>query len=112
MNGRRRERGNISLLMLAVVVVAGLCAVAVARVGAAATTRARADTAADAAALAAADTLALGGSPAQAVRAARDVAARNGAVVQWCRCRGAQAEVAVRLGDASGRARAVVGPDP
>ena len=104
------ERGNVSVLMLAVVVLTGICCVAVARVGGAAARKARADTAADAAALAAADALALGRSPGAARAAAETVAVANGAVLKTCVCEGAAAEVTVTFADAHGRARAEVGP--
>jgi hypothetical protein len=98
------------MLMIAAIVIAGLCCLAVARLGGAATDRARADTAADAAALAAADALALGRSAADAARAARQVAEANGAVFVSCVCTSSSAMVTVAQGAAQGRARAVVDP--
>jgi secretion/DNA translocation related TadE-like protein len=113
MSGRpttRNERGNVAVLMLAAMVVAGSLCLAVAGLGGAAVERARADVAADAAALAAADALALGRSSAAAAGAARQVAAENGAALVSCECAGRSAVVIVGQGDARGRARAVVDP--
>jgi Flp pilus assembly protein TadG len=106
----RSERGSVVVLMTAAVVIAALCCLAAARLGRAATDRARADTAADAAALAAADVLAVGRSTGAAVSAARQVAAENGARLLTCACANGAAEVTVALGEARGRARAVVDP--
>jgi secretion/DNA translocation related TadE-like protein len=106
------ERGNVSILMTAVVVVSVLACTAVARLGAAASTKGRANTAADAAALAAADALALGKSPTAAFVAAQRVAAADGARVETCVCAGTNAIVTVTLSDAHAIARAVVGDEP
>ena len=59
--GRRAERGGVTILMVAVVVLGLALSLGAARLGSAIIGRARADTAADASALAAADALALGG---------------------------------------------------
>jgi len=106
------ERGNVSILMTAVVVVSVLACTAVARLGAAASTKARANTAADAAALAAADALAEGEPPTAAFVAARQVAAADGAQLDTCACAGTNAVVTVTMGDAHAIARAVVGDEP
>ena len=57
---RNDQRGNVSLLVIAVMVVAVVLCTAVARLGGAVAAKSRANNAADAAALAAADGLALG----------------------------------------------------
>jgi len=106
------ERGNVSVLMTAVIVVTVLVCVAVARLGEAAATKARANTAADAAALAAADTLATGGSPYAAFVAAQTSAADDGARLLSCRCANNAALVTVAIGDARAIARAVVSDEP
>src|SRR5207244_7887049 len=62
----RRERGGMSIVMLAVLVVGLVLAMGAARLGGALVGRARAESAADAAALAAADRLALGSGAAAA----------------------------------------------
>ena len=90
----------------------------VARLGHAASESARADTAADAAALAAAGVLARGGSGGAASAAANETAVSNGARLVRCECGGPKPTVEVRVGDATGRARAEVryecfaAPDP
>jgi secretion/DNA translocation related TadE-like protein len=111
--GPARDRGAVTVLVLAVLVFGLLLAVGVSRLGVAIIGRARADTAADAAALAAADALALGEGTAAAVDAARVTAASNGARLVSCECSGTTAAVVVDLdlgvlGSARGRARAVV----
>jgi secretion/DNA translocation related TadE-like protein len=103
------ERGNVAILMIAAIVLTGICCLGIARLGGAATQRARADTAADAAALAAADALAQGRPPAAARAAAQRIAAANGAVLETCQCAGRVAQVTVVLGDSSAEARAEVG---
>jgi secretion/DNA translocation related TadE-like protein len=105
-----RERGNVAILMVAAIALAGFLALAVAQLGAAAARDGRADTAADAAALAAADALAEGKGPAGALAAARRIAAANGARLESCRCAGAAADVTVVAGDAHARARAEIDP--
>jgi len=112
-NRRARERGAVTVLMLAVLVFGLLLTVGASRLGVAIIGRARADTAADAAALAAADALALGKGSAAAVEAARATAASNGAQLVSCECSGTTADVVVDLdlgvlGAARGRARADV----
>ena len=107
------QRGNISVLVIAVMVVAVLLCTAVARLGSAVAEKSRANNAADAAALAAADGLALGTPPSDACAAARRIAAGNGARLLTCGCRASPAgataaEVTVEMGDARARARAVV----
>jgi secretion/DNA translocation related TadE-like protein len=109
---RRDTRGNVSMLVIAVIVVAVLLGTAVARLGSGVVEKSRANNAADAAALAAAGGLALGRLPADACAAARDTAADNGARLLTCRCRAAKettvAEVTVAMGAARARARAEV----
>jgi secretion/DNA translocation related TadE-like protein len=106
--GRGGERGNISILVAAAVVVGGLLCVAIGRVGDAATLQARADAAADAAALAAADQLALGQGTSAATARARAVARENGAKLVSCACAGSAAEIVVAFDRARGHARAEV----
>jgi secretion/DNA translocation related TadE-like protein len=111
-----QERGAVSIIVIAVLLVALGGMVAAARAGVVLVGEARADTAADAAALAAADVLALGkGRPEPA---ARDAASRNGARLVSCDCRDTHAEVVVEVklrgGSASkvrARARAEVRPE-
>jgi secretion/DNA translocation related TadE-like protein len=116
----RRERGGVSIVMLAVLVIGLVLAFGAARLGAALVGRARADAAADAAALAAADALALGDGAGVAEQAARTNARSNGARVVTCLCRGTSAEVVVEVdvpalgalvGPARGHARAEVRPE-
>ena len=102
------QKGNVTTLVVAAVVLAGLLCLAVARLGGATIDKARANTAADAAALAAAGVLGRGGTPADAVRAARSIAAANGATLTRCRCAGGDATVDVRVNSARSRARARV----
>jgi secretion/DNA translocation related TadE-like protein len=104
----REQRGSVTVMMVAAIALAAVMMVGVARVGGAAGRRARADNAADAAALAAADQLALGQGAHAAVGAARSTAEANGARLTSCECDGTAAEVAVVVGDATGRARAEV----
>jgi secretion/DNA translocation related TadE-like protein len=104
------QRGNVAIMMVAAIVLAGILSLAVAKLGGAAARDGRADTAADAAALAAADALAEGEGPAAALHAARRIAAANGARLESCRCAGRAAEVTVVLGDAHARARAEIDP--
>jgi secretion/DNA translocation related TadE-like protein len=101
-----REQGNVAIMMVAAIVLAGLLALAAAKLGGAAARDGRADTAADAAALAAADALAEGKTPAAALRAAQRIAAANGARLVSCQCAGSAAAVEVVFGDAHARARA------
>ena len=105
-----KEQGNVALLMLAVIVLAGACCIGIARIGNAATMRAHAESAADAAALAAADELALGHDDAAAVAAAQRVARANGALFISCICVGTAAQVTVVVHNARARARAEVTP--
>jgi secretion/DNA translocation related TadE-like protein len=94
-SGPRDERGSVTVLFVAVIVLACLLVVSAGRLGAALTARARAETAADAAALAAADSLALGDPDARAQAAA--IAAAYGASLVSCDCGGLAAEVVVEL---------------
>jgi Flp pilus assembly protein TadG len=103
-----RERGSVAILMTAVVVFAALACLGMARLGRAATDRSRADTAADAAALAAAEVLADGGNRSAALRAARRIAAANGAVLDRFRATGERADVEVNRGAAHAHARAEI----
>lgn len=115
---RRDVRGNVSVLVIAVMVVAFLLCTTVARLGRGVAEKSRANNAADAAALAAADGLASGAPPADACAAARQTAADNGARLLTCRCRALSAErgstgsdaaeVTVAMGDARAWARAQV----
>jgi secretion/DNA translocation related TadE-like protein len=102
------QRGNVTIVVVAAVVLAGLLCLAVARLGGAAVDKARANTAADAAALAAAGVLARGGTAVDAVRVARSTASANGATLTRCRCSGTEATVDVRVNSARSRARAQV----
>jgi secretion/DNA translocation related TadE-like protein len=92
-----RERGTVSVVMVAVVVVGLVLSLGAARLGVALVARARADSAADAAALAAADALALGRDSAAARAAAHDTAASNDSRLVECDCTGAAAEVLVEV---------------
>jgi secretion/DNA translocation related TadE-like protein len=114
MNRRCHDaRGNVSIFVAAVIVVAMLLCTAVARLGSAATEKARANSAADASALAAADGLALGRSPSEACAAARGTASDNGARLVTCRCESSAtgllaADVTLEIDAAKARARAEV----
>jgi secretion/DNA translocation related TadE-like protein len=105
---KERERGSITILAIVALVFAGALMFGVARLGHAASDKARAETAADASALAAASVLARGGDSTSASAAASESAANNGARLQHCSCGGAAPTVSVRLGEATGRARAEV----
>lgn len=118
MNGR--QRGGVSIIMLAVLVFGLLCTVGAARLGGALVGRARAESAADAAALAAADRLASGDGAASARSAATRTAASNDARLVSCVCSGTSAAVVVEVdvpswlalfGPARGRAKAEVRPE-
>lgn len=89
----RGERGGVSILVIAVFVVALGLVIGAARLGTALVGKARAETVADAAALAAADSLALGRG--DAVASARAIAARNGGTLVSCDCAGRHAQVTV-----------------
>ncbi len=91
------ERGQASVLVVLWLALAALVAVGVARIGAAVLDGARAETAADAAALAGAG---------DDDRAARLVAARNGADLVEIRREGLEVQVRVRFGDAIRSSRA------
>ncbi len=104
----RSQRGSVTVLSLALVVVAMVVALGVARAGHAAGDAARADTAADAAALAAADALARSEGSGVARVSAATVAAENDGVLRRCDCVGDHAEVVVQVGHAFGSARAEV----
>lgn len=92
-----RERGSVSIVMVAVLVIGLVLALGAARLGAALVARARADSAADAAALAAADALALGRGDEAARAAATETAASNDARLVTCDCVGSAAEVVVEV---------------
>ena len=102
------ERGNVTVLVTAVIVVALLLATAVVRLGSAVAEKSRANNAADAAALAAASAVAAGRSPATGCAAARRTAADNGARLLICQWDDAGAVVTVAMGEARALARAVV----
>ena len=115
-----RQRGAVSVVMLAVLVAALVLAMGAARLGGALIGRARADSAADAAALAAADRLALGGGESAARAAASRTALSNDARLVSCECAGTSAAVVVEIdlpawgalfGPARGRAKAEVRPE-
>jgi secretion/DNA translocation related TadE-like protein len=103
-----KERGNVAILMLAVIVIAGACCIGVLRVANAAKQHARLESAADAAALAAADELALAHDGRAAFAAAQRVARANGVSLVDCTCIGASAQVTVQRGRERARARAEV----
>jgi secretion/DNA translocation related TadE-like protein len=116
----RAERGAVTVLMLAVLVVGLVMATGAARLGGALVGRARAESAADASALAAADRLALGDGSAAARAAAGATAESNDARLMSCDCSGTTAEVVVEVdlpawgavfGPARGRAKAEVRPE-
>ncbi len=107
----RPERGSVSVVMIAVLVVGLVLATAAGRLGGAMIAKGRAETAADAAALAAADSLALGRGSTAAVAAAHETAAHNDATLVRCACAGSVADVVVEvhvsaLGPIAGPARA------
>lgn len=102
----RGNRGNVSVLVTAVIVVAVLLATAVARFGSAVAEKSRAHNAADASALAAAGDLALGRPPTHACAVARQTAADNGARLLTCRSTATAAVVTVARGAAHAGARA------
>lgn len=81
----RRERGSVSVVVAAIVLVALALSLGVSDIGRVLVARSRARTAADAAALAAAQELALptGRDPAEV---ARGYAGRNGGVLEACTC--------------------------
>ena len=115
-----RERGGVSIVVLAVLVIGLLITAGAARLGGALVGRARAESAADAAALAAADRLALGDDAGAARAAAAHTAASNDARLVACDCSGTTAEVVVEVdvpawgalaGPARGRAKAEVRPE-
>ncbi len=114
------ERGGVSIVMLAVLVVGLVLATGAARLGGALVGRARAEAAADATALAAADRLALGDGSGAARAAADATASSNDARLVSCDCSGIAAEVVVEVdlpawgalfGPARGRAKAEVRPE-
>lgn len=100
------ERGNVTVLVAAVLVIAVLLCTAVARLAGAAREKARAENAADAAALAAADGMALGDTVVRACARAHDTAAENGARLLSCTNRNSGMQVRVQLDDARAEARA------
>lgn len=93
----RPERGSVSVVMIAVLVLGLVLAMAAGRLGSAMIAKGRAETAADAAALAAADALALGRGSTAAVAAAHETAARNDATLVRCSCAGSVADVVVEV---------------
>lgn len=94
---QRTQRGSVTVISIALVIISAALLLGVARVGLASVLRTRAANAADAAALAAADQLALGFDSERARAAAAGVAADNGTVLVECDCDGAAAEVVVRF---------------
>jgi secretion/DNA translocation related TadE-like protein len=115
------ERGSVTVIAIALVMISAALLFGVARIGLATVLRTRAANAADAAALAAADQLALGYDSARARAAAEATAADNGAVLVVCACDGTSAEVVVRFAftvpipgfsDVEARARAEVDDSP
>lgn len=105
---RVSERGSVTVLAVAIMVVAATVMFGVARAGNGAGRAARADTAADAAAIAAAISLARSEGTVAARSAAREAAAQNGAELRGCDCAGDHAEVVVDVDGATGRSRAEV----
>ena len=111
--GRHDARGNVSVLITAVVVVGILLCTTVARLGGAAVEKSRANNAADASALAAADRLALGQSAAEACAVARQTAIDNGARLLTCHSGAGPSEtlaaaVTLEIGAAHAQSRAEV----
>jgi secretion/DNA translocation related TadE-like protein len=111
----RCERGSITVVMVAVMMVAVLGCIAAAQVATLVSNRAHASAAADAAALATATELSRGMGPSAAKRAAAEIARRSGAQLESCTCSGIEARVtvSVRVGVLGvsvmyARARAVV----
>jgi secretion/DNA translocation related TadE-like protein len=100
------ERGNVTVLLAAVLVVAVLLCTAVARLAGAAREKARAENAADAAALAAADGMALGDSVVDACARASRTAVENDARLLSCSNRNSGMQVSVQLDRARAEARA------
>jgi secretion/DNA translocation related TadE-like protein len=100
------ERGNVTVLLAALLVVALLLCTAVARLAGAAREKARAENAADAAALAAADGMALGDTVAHACARAKQTAAENGARLLSCADANSGMQVSVQLDRARSEARA------
>ena len=105
---RASERGSVTVLVVAIMVVAAMVMFGVARAGNGAGRAARADTAADAAAIAAAISLARSEGTAAALSGAGEAAAENGAELLRCDCTGDHAEVVVDVHGAIGRSRAEV----
>jgi len=110
-----RDRGSVTVLIVAFIAVLGFVAVAIGAYGSAVIGRHRAETAADLAALAAAVRVLDGASAACAV--ASQVAARNDGVLRSCRLGGEDVEVEVSrsvevagLGFRTAVARARAGP--
>jgi secretion/DNA translocation related TadE-like protein len=101
----RKERGAVSVLMVAGLALAVVLMLGVARLGHAASDKARAETAADAAALAAAGAIVRNADP---VAAARAAATENGGRLDRCECADRTPTVTVSLGAATVRARAEV----
>jgi secretion/DNA translocation related TadE-like protein len=102
----RDERGNVTVLLAALLVVTVLLCTAVARLAAAAREKARAENAADAAALAGADGMALGDTVLHACARARQTAAENDARLLSCTNRNSGMQVVVQLDRARAEARA------
>jgi DNA topoisomerase I len=100
------QRGNVTVLLAAVLVVAVLLCTAVARLAGAAREKARAENAADATALAAADAMALGDSVVHACARARQTAAENDARLLSCANRNSGMQVVVQIDRARAEARA------
>lgn len=97
------DRGQSTVLMVLVLLVALGALVLLANLGAVAADRGRARAAADAAALAAAV------EPDRATEVAGEVAGRNGGVVEAVSIDGEQVEVTVRVGRARATSRAAAG---
>jgi len=100
------QRGNVTVLLAAVLVVAVLLCTAVGRLATAAREKARAENAADASALAAADGMALGDTAVHACARARQTAADNDAHLLSCANRNSGMQVVVQLDRARAEARA------
>jgi len=103
-------RGNVSVLVAAIIAVAMLLCTAFMRLGGAAVDKSRANTAADAAALAGADRLALGRTASEACSIARSTALANGARLLVCSSDPSAIQVTVAVAGARSRARAEFDP--
>ena len=95
--GTRDERGSVTVVLAAVVVLGFVLTLVTLQVGAFVAQRSHAGAAADAAALAAADALARGLGPSGATAAAASVAGANGVRLERCDCAALDATVTVSM---------------